>query len=119
MSRTRRFTARHRLRTPSDFAAMRGARRIQFGGIRVVWRANDLGYARLGLAVSRRCGNAVRRNRLKRILRERFRLHPVRGSGVDVLAIALAPIERESVIRMGRAFERALDRIRNQAEPRP
>ena len=34
---------------------------------------NDLGHPRLGLTVGRRVGNAVRRNRHKRLLREAFR----------------------------------------------
>jgi len=44
-------------------------------------------HARLGLAVSRKYGNAIRRNRLKRQLRERFRLSDVRTEGVDVLVV--------------------------------
>lgn len=37
-------------------------------------RDNDLGYSRLGITASRHYGNAVRRNRFKRIVREAFRL---------------------------------------------
>jgi len=36
-------------------------------------RDNDLGYPRLGITVSRKVGNAVVRNRIKRLFREIFR----------------------------------------------
>jgi ribonuclease P protein component len=45
--------------------------------------------ARLGLSVSRKVGGAVERNRVKRVLRERFAdLSPDLPSGIDVVVIA-------------------------------
>jgi ribonuclease P protein component len=53
---------------------------------------NEAGEARLGMAVSvRASGNAVRRNRLRRLIRESFRMHRQEMPAVDVLVTARAP----------------------------
>jgi len=60
-------------------------------GLRLVYRRNGLCHARLGLAVSRKYGNAVQRNRLKRCLRAAFRQHPICQCGLDILMMPQAP----------------------------
>lgn len=70
-----RFPHRMRLARDLDYQAVYQARvRHICGPLSVYARPNDLDHARLGLSVSRRVGNAVRRNRIKRLLREAFRL---------------------------------------------
>ncbi len=51
------------------------ARRIRVSDrwLTILAAPNDLGLARLGLAVGKRCGPAVKRNRIKRRVREAFR----------------------------------------------
>lgn len=58
-----------------EFQAVRAERlRKARGPLLASARANGLGYSRFGLAVGKRVGNAVARNRFKRKLREAFRL---------------------------------------------
>ncbi len=69
--------------------------------------ANDLSYNRLGISVHRKAGNAVRRNRIKRLIREVFRLHrALFPSAADIVltvrpgfAINSLPDMRDSVLQ--------------------
>ena len=58
---------------------------------RVLCRSNDLEWARLGLAVSKKaCARATGRNRLKRVIRESFRKHQAllaSQGGVDIVVL--------------------------------
>ncbi len=57
----------------------------------VLYRANGLGYPRLGLALARkRVRRAVDRNRLKRLVRESFRQSQRSLGGIDIVVMARA-----------------------------
>lgn len=63
-----------RLHGKEDFARVFDAKMRKPVGPIVFWATpNTLDYPRMGLSVSRRVGNAVKRNRIKRMLREAFR----------------------------------------------
>ena len=51
-------------------------------------RRNELEYPRLGLAISKKCAKrAVDRNRIKRIIRESFRINQHKLPCVDIIAM--------------------------------
>jgi ribonuclease P protein component len=88
-----------RLRRSTDFEIVRKRGRSVSGALVVLaYRPNSLQHNRYGFAVGRRVGKAVRRNRVKRWLREAVRrLHPQLRQGYDLVLIARGRLAEPSV----------------------
>lgn len=111
-------------------------RRIQSEGRRVhtqhfvlIQRASEAGRRRLGITVTKKIGNAVARNRVKRVVREAFRLHrELFTPDVDIVFIAkrgaptlgLAEVlqqlhkAKKSITRAGKQALKRNDRLRER-----
>lgn len=75
MPRQYTFPKSRHLRKSAEYEAVyRGKVRESRGPLTVYAMPNDRGFPRMGLSVSRKVGIAVRRNRIRRLLRESFRL---------------------------------------------
>jgi len=78
----------------------------------VYCRPNRRGHNRLGVTVSAKLGHAVVRNRVRRRLREIFRLNqPRMRQGYDVLVVARMRATSATYGELERAFLRCCDRL--------
>ncbi len=104
---TGRFTRQQRLLKGVEFKRVfnegrRSGNRI----LSVVVADNDLGHARLGLAISKRqVRTAVGRNRIKRAAREAFRRHQHELAGLDIVIMARNGAASADRIQLRRAME--------------
>jgi ribonuclease P protein component len=70
---------------------------------------NQLKISRYGISVSKRIGNAVVRNRVKRLLREILRVTPL-NPGWDIILIARSPASGADYHRMQQSVNILLSR---------
>jgi ribonuclease P protein component len=102
-----------RLRRATDFIrARRQGTQYRYTFLVLSYVENDLPYNRYGIVTSKKLGNAVVRNLIKRRLREAiYRLHPRLYQGYDIIVIARPVV-------VGQPFSqllRILDKLCEQA----
>jgi ribonuclease P protein component len=110
------FPPRLRVRRKSDFErALRDGTRLVDARLMVWFCPNGLSHARLGLMVGRKHGHAVRRNAIKRRIREAFRLNQHRmPPGFDLV---VGP--RPGPLANPAAYAESLLKLANRLQPRP
>jgi ribonuclease P protein component len=111
--------AQLRLRRKSDFtAAYARGRRIGDALFALTVTLNQSGVPRLGLAVAVRvAGNAVARNRIRRTIRESFRLHQRELPAVDVVVSARPAARQASAAALRGSLAALWKRIGEQCAP--
>jgi ribonuclease P protein component len=107
----------NRVRKRAEFLA------IQSGGARVngdclvfIIQLHPDAPLRLGITASRRIGNAVQRNRARRLIREAFRaVFAELPAGLDIVVIVRRPLGERKLKDVLGEWRRALPRIRRLA----
>jgi ribonuclease P protein component len=80
------LSRRHRLTSPDIKKLLRSGRLVRAQGVQILTNPNDRDYARLAVAVPKKlCKRAVDRNRVKRCIREWFRVNKAMLAGKDFL----------------------------------
>jgi ribonuclease P protein component len=108
-----RFRPRQRLRTRAEFdRVFRRGVRLDGRWFSLIAAANGGEEDRLGLAVSRRVGGAVVRNRARRLLREAFR-HLARGErpAVDIVVLAKPELASRGLVEIDGELRARLRRL--------
>jgi ribonuclease P protein component len=107
---SQRLRGAEHIRRRADFQRVyeRGAKiHSRFSTVFVL--ANPLGYARLGIAATRKLGGAVARNRAKRLIREIFRRNKI-AAGFDIVVIPKRDLLSASLNALEADYRTLLDR---------
>lgn len=112
---SQRFLPEFRLRRGADFDRVFKRRCSAADGMVLVYVCeNALPHPRLGLSVSRKVGNAVTRNRWKRLLRESFRLSRQElPNGIDLVVIP-RPDAAPTLVALRASLVRVANRANNR-----
>ena len=105
--RTDRLTSRRQFTTVYE-----AGRRVRGCVVTVFGLENRLGHCRVGFTVTRKLGNAVVRNRIKRILREIYRVNRLSSTGsLDLVVNAHASILEHARQEIDRDLVRCVKRL--------
>ncbi len=115
------WTKQMRLRRPEDFRRVRSEGQSWAHPLFILWGApNALDVTRIGLTASRRVGNAVARNRARRLLREAVRRsYAHMATGYDIVLVARSGLLAERSQQVEAALRMVLERANLASSAHP
>lgn len=108
------FPSEHRLHNSAEFDAVfkENDLRVSEPEILFLAKRNERGFNRLGLVVSKKnMPRAVDRNRLKRQIRESFRLHLSNVMGLDVVVLSRPGIVKQMPEKVGQVLAESFGKL--------
>lgn len=111
---SRSFGREKRLLTPRQFKAVfdSPSGKVPGRNVLLLARANELDHPRLGLVIGKKAVKlSVERNRIKRQIRESFRLHQDELAGWDVLIVARKGLAEQQNADLGKQFSKLWRRL--------
>ena len=112
------FRPREHIRRRTDFEAIYQSGVKVHGRLMTVFvRYTSTGYARLGIAATRKIGGAVIRNRAKRLTRELFRSHKPTAA-LDIVVVPRREFLDAPYPSLEREFDALLERALRSPQPR-
>ena len=112
------FTKTQRVRRRSEFQQIfKNGYRVGSRYFTLLLSPNAGSTPRLGIVASKKLGDAVRRNRAKRLIRELFRLNQTPSAGLDVVVIPRRELFDAAYDELDRDFRTAWRRGSSRMAP--
>lgn len=104
------YGPQERIRKKKDFLSLyRNGKRFKGKYIVLIYLFNDIAYSRMSVVVSKKHGNAVRRNKIKRQLRTLFRRNKILLSkSIDFLIIPKKEMQEATWTLLEEDYQRAV-----------
>ncbi len=98
MTHSQRFTRDERVKRAAEIKNLfKNGKKVSTGGAKLFYLPNNLLYNRIGFPLPRGYGNAVKRNRSKRLSREAYRTNKTYlNTGYDMLFLVYPDSENDS-----------------------
>jgi len=117
-----RFTRQQRLLNADDFQRVFDNTKFKASTreLLVLGAANDLGHSRIGFIIAKKnIRTAVHRNRIKRLIREYFRVHCSDLESADLIIMARRGFDKRPNSEINAAFSDLWKKIIRQSSARP
>lgn len=117
-----RFTREQRLLNAADFQRVfdKTKHKVSTRELLILGAANDLGHSRIGFIIAKKnIRTAVHRNRIKRIIRNFFRVHCSEFDTADLIIMARRGLDQRSNSEINRMFSDLWYKLVRQSSSRP